>query len=212
MTKPLWLFRFASLTLLSAAFLDAAAKSEKIRNDHVVVYESTLAQGQEESLSGDRPSVIVYLGPGTIAISPSLDKKTSTVQPGETLFMSPKVRKMKNIGSSDVRFVQIDFLGKGAPEKWGNAGLSPHYKVVFENEYARAYDIHIPAHTDEPQHTHKDRIVICLSGAELTHHFPDGRTEVSSLKTGEIAWRRGSTHIGENHGSSDFRAIAIEPK
>jgi hypothetical protein len=42
--------------------------------------------------------------------------------------------------------------------------------------------------------------------------MPDGRTETSTLRTGEIAWRNGGTHIGQNLGKTDLRVIAIEPK
>jgi hypothetical protein len=42
--------------------------------------------------------------------------------------------------------------------------------------------------------------------------MPDGRRETSTLKTGEIAWRRGATHIGHNPGKTDLWVIAIEPK
>lgn len=90
--------------------------------------------------------------------------------------------------------------------------LSPNYKLLFENQYTRAYDIRIPAGTKEPQHTHKDRVVVCLSGAKLKHLLPDGREEPSTLKTGESAWRRGGTHIGQNLGDTDLWVIAVEPK
>jgi hypothetical protein len=81
-----------------------------------------------------------------------------------------------------------------------------------ENRYARVYDIRIPAHTNEPQHTHHDRVVVCLSGAKLEHLYPDGRKEPSTLSTGEVAWRRGGTHIGQNLGDTDLWVIAVEPK
>jgi hypothetical protein len=42
--------------------------------------------------------------------------------------------------------------------------------------------------------------------------MPDGHEEPSTLKTGEIAWRLGSTHIGQNVGKTDLWAIAVEPK
>ena len=34
----------------------------------------------------------------------------------------------------------------------------------------------------------------------------------STLKTGEVAFRAGSTHIGRNIGRTDLWVIAIEPK
>jgi quercetin dioxygenase-like cupin family protein len=120
---------------------------------------------------------------------------------------------LKNVGDGAVRIVWTEFRGKGdSEEHWGTNGLSPNYKLLFENDYGRVYDIRIAAGRSEPRHTHRDRVVICLSGAELRHEMDDGRTEVSTLKTGEIAWRRGGTHVGHNLGKTDLWVIAIEPK
>jgi hypothetical protein len=111
-----------------------------------------------------------------------------------------------------MRYVRVNFLGPGAPQTWGMTGLSPNYKLILENQYSRTYDIRIPAHTNEPQHTHRDRVVICLSGAVMKHLFPDGREEPSTLTTGETAYRPGTTHIGQNLGDTNLWVIAVEPK
>ena len=74
------------------------------------------------------------------------------------------------------------------------------------------YNIHVAAGATEPQHTHKNRVVVCLSGADLIHTMPDGKQEAATLTTGEIDWRRGATHIGHNIGKTDLWVIAIEPK
>jgi hypothetical protein len=84
--------------------------------------------------------------------------------------------------------------------------------MLAENQYARAYDIRILPHTFEPQHTHHDRVVVCLSGAELEHILPDGTHQPSTLETGEIVWRLGATHVGHNLGTTDLWVIAVEPK
>jgi len=61
-------------------------------------------------------------------------------------------------------------------------------------------------------HSHHDRVVICLSGAELEHILPDGQKQTATLKTGEIVWRPATTHVGHNLGKTDLWVIAIEPK
>jgi hypothetical protein len=111
-----------------------------------------------------------------------------------------------------LRIVRTEYLGKGDSKTWGKAGLAPDYKLLLENQYGRVYDIRMAAGKSEPLHSHHDRVVICLSGAELEHEMPDGRRESSTLKTGEIAWRHATTHIGHNLGKTDLWAIAIEPK
>ena len=198
------LFCFVSLA-------SAAVQTEKLRNDKVAGFDCTLRPG--ETLNLKQPSVTVYFQGGSLEITPDGGKPQKvTVKPGDTVFRAAQAAVVKNSGSSEIHFARVDFLGSGLPETWGTTGLSPNYKLLFENLYTRTYDIRIPAHTNEPQHTHKARVVVCLSGAKLVHLLPDGREEPSTLQTGEITWRLGATHIGQNLGTTDLWVIAIEPK
>ena len=204
-----WVF---AVILLSLPSIVAAAPIERLRNEKVSVAEQTLAPGETVSLPADHASVIVYLDNGSIEKSTSAGKpQSATVKRGQAVF-EQNAGTIRNTGAASLRIVLTEFLGKGGPETWGTAGLAPNYKLLFENQYGRVYNIEIAAGKTEPLHTHKDRIVICLSGAELEHEMPDGRREVATLKTGEIAWRRGVTHVGHNIGKTDLWAIAIEPK
>ena len=189
----------------------AAVQTEKLRNEKVIAFDCTLGPGATLNIKG--PSVTVYFQEGSIEITPQGGKPQKvTVKPGDTVFRPAQAGVVKNTGSSEIHFARVDFLGPGGSETWGTTGLSPHYKLLFENAYTRVYDIRIPAGTKEPQHTHKNRVVVCLSGAQLRHLMPDGREEPSTLQTGEITWRLGATHIGQNLGSTDLWVIAIEPK
>ena len=191
----------------------AVDQTEKVRNEKVLVVEQTLAPGETAPLPGDRANVAVYLDDGSIEVTPAQGTpRTETVRCGEAVFRPAQIGTVKNGGPSTLRIVQTEYLGKGGPEIWGNAGLAPNYKVLFENQYGRVYDIRMAAGKSEPLHSHHDRVVVCLSGAELEHEMPDGRRETSTLKTGEIAWRRSATHIGHNLGKTDLWVIAIEPK
>lgn len=193
------------------ATLLRASSAEAIRNAQVAVAEQALAPGAMWR-SDAHPAVIVYLDPGAIEmLLPEKDRTATHVTRGYTVFC-PAGAILKNRGTGDVHFVRIEFLGAGTSEQWGTSGLAPHYTLLFENQFGRVYDIRIPAGTSEPRHSHHDRVVVCLSGAELRHEMPDGRSEKSTLKTGEIAWRRGGTHVGHNLGQTDLWVIAIEPK
>ena len=195
-----------------ASVAAGAPPAEKLRNDKVVTLEATLKSGEAVPVEG-RPAVTVYFENGLLEYTPRVgDTGKVTVQRGEAVFSLARAGEIRNTGSSAVHFVRTEFLTDGAGETWGAAGLSPHYKLLIENQYTRVYDIKIPAGTREPQHTHKARVVVCLSGAELKHLMPDGREEPSTLKTGEVAWRSGGTHIGQNLGKTDLWVIAIEPK
>lgn len=210
-------WRSSCLAIVTAVAVSSAvgfaSELEKVRNDKVVAWEEDLGAGEAVSPSTERPALLLYLTEGALTLSPKDGTLTKVnAQPGKVRFEATGFREIRNSSSSPVRLLRVDFHSGGSPEQWGRTGLSAHYQVLLENNFVRVYDIFIPANSNEPQHTHKDRIVVCLAGAELTHLFPNGRTEVSTLKTGQVAWRKGSTHIGQNHSANDFHAIAIEPK
>ncbi len=205
----------AALLIAISSPLPAAGSThvEKIRNDRVIVTEYTLAPGDSIAIDGRLPEARVYFVDAAFEVTPQGGAPRSlTVKRGDVVFNMPQARKVKNTGSTEAHFFRVEFPGKGSQNSWGTAGLPPDDKLLFENEYARAYDIRIPAGRREPQHTHHDRVVVCLNGAEVEHLFPDGRKEPSTLKTGEVVFRSGSAHIGRNSGKTDFWAIAIEPK
>lgn len=199
--------------LLCGANALAGDQTEKIRNEKVLVVEQTVAPGETVSLPNDRAGVVVYFDGGSVqTTSPQGKPQTATVKQGDAVFRPPQAGTLKNAGSAPLRVVWTEYLGNGGSETWGPAGLAPDYKLLFENQYGRVYDIKMGAGKFEPVHTHHDRVVICLSGAELEHTMLDGRKEPATLKTGEIAWRGGVTHIGHNLGKTDLWVIAIEPK
>ena len=205
--------RVALFFLAFAPLATAVEVTDAVRNDRVAVVEITIQPGESETRMGGNPAILVYFTDGSLAIRAGGGRPSVTnVKRGEAVFVEPQERTVKNTGPSPVHFARIEFKGGGLAETWGTTGLSPNYKLLFENQYTRVYDIRIPAGTKEPQHTHHDRIVVCLSGAELKHLMPDGREEPSTLKTGEIVWRRGATHIGQNLGKTDLWVIAVEPK
>jgi len=204
--------RISAAILLSFAMVaSAAVQTEKLRNDKVAAADCTLRPG--ETMNIKQPSVTVYFQGGSLEITPERGKPQKvTVKPGDTVFRPAQTGVVKNTGSSEIHFARVEFLGSGGSETWGTTGLSPTYKLLFENPYARVYDIRIAAGNKEPQHTHRNRVVVCLSGAKLVHLMPDGSKEPSTLQTGEILWRLGATHIGQNLGTTDLWVIAIEPK
>lgn len=191
----------------------APGTEEKIRNDKVSVTEVVLEPGEVDSFAGRNPSVTVYWRPATFEVSrDGKNPEKMMVSEGEAVFQRAGPQSIKNTGGTSLRYVRSEFLTQGNSGTWGKAGLAPDYKLLLENQYARVYDIRIPAHSREPQHTHHDRVVVCLSGATLKHLYPDGHEEPSTLATGQIAWRRGGTHIGQNLGDTPLWVIAVEPK
>lgn len=205
--------RFSLLAVIFAGVIAlpvsrAATTTPRLHNDQVDVTETTLAPGESLSLAGHHPSVVVYLT-GSAA---SLDANKKPVHRGESVFVPADVHSIANAGRNPLRFVCVELLTLGSSEVWGSAGLPPNYNVLFENRYARVYDIRIPAQSKEQRHTHHARVVVCLSGAKLEHILADGHTQPSTLNTGDVVWRLGQTHVGHNIGDTNLWAISIEPK
>ncbi len=204
----------AILLAISSPLLAAGSTHvEKLRNARVIVTEYTLAPGDSIAIEGRLPEARIYVADAAFEVTPRGGAPHSlTVKRGDVVFNTPQARTVKNAGPSEAHFFRVEFPGKGSQDSWGTTGLSPNYKMLFENAYARAYDIRIRAGAGEPQHTPRDRVVVCLNGAGVEHQFPDGHKEPATLKTGEVAFRAGSTHIGRNIGTTDLWVIAIEPK
>lgn len=190
-----------------------ARGAEVIRNDRVIASDEIVRPAGTESSGEGLASVTVFLNDGSISIiSEAGDSVARTVKRGDVIYRQPHEGKISAAGEQGIRFVRIEFRGKGLAETRGRGGLAPNYRLLIENDHARVYNIRIPAGTSEPSHTHHDRVVVCLSGAQLRHVLPDGHEEDSTLKTGECVWRRAQTHVGKNIGNTDLWVIAVEPK
>jgi quercetin dioxygenase-like cupin family protein len=212
MYRPLLMIGTA-MCITAFPSLLTAGSVQKFTNDKVSVTEDTLAPGESQSQPSARPGIIVYLSGGSVAVTSANGRSIKEpVKRGDTVFYPAGTKPLKNAGSSDLRFVRVEFVTDGKQETWGMAGLPPNYKILVENRYARAYDIKIAPHSYEQRHTHHDRVVVCLSGATLEHLLPNGQKQPSTLKTGEIAWRPGATHVGHNMGSTELWVICVEPK
>jgi hypothetical protein len=201
------------LLLLAVPAAIPAESTVRFSNEKVLVTEDSLKPGETASLSGKRPTLLVFFSGDAVEYTTIQgDGRRGVVKRGETVFFANHEDSIKNIGASKLDVVVTEFLTDGKQETWNMSGLAPNYKMILENQYARTYDIRIPAQSFEPQHTHHERIVICLSGAQLEHILPNGEKQPSTLKSGEVAWRPAATHIGHNFGHTDLWVIAIEPK
>ena len=91
--------------------------------------------------------------------------------------------------------------------------VSPQYYVVrFENDRVRVLEFHMKPGEKEALHSHPAGVVYLLADATIRNGLPDGTSSEKSLKAGDVLWRENTTHTGENVGSTEARAIAIELK
>jgi hypothetical protein len=191
----------------------AAATGGDFSNSKVAVTEVKLAPGEYETVTGHHPSVVVYLEgyEAQIKFADGKLKRESVVR-GETLQEPAEAGVLTNIGKVSLRLVRVEFLTAGGNEMWGRSGWPPNYQMIFEDQLSRTYNIRVAAHATEPQHTHHDRVVVCLSGGRIEHTLPDGSVQLTTLHDDEVGWRSGQTHVGHNLGDTNLWVVAIEPK
>ena len=202
-----------ALLAAQASFPATSREKEKFRNAQVIVTEESLAPSEKGGLPESHPCLFVFLGGRTARVVTASGKTRSEhVERGQVWFEPAAGGSIWNDDASELRFVRVEFLNHGSDDTWGMTGLAPAYRMLLENGYARTYEIRIPAQGFEPQHTHHDRVVVCLSGAELEHILPNGEHQPARLKTGEVTWRPAATHTGHNTGHTDLWVVAIEPK
>jgi hypothetical protein len=191
----------------------AATPIVPLNNDKVTAYEETLKAAEVESAGGGLPSITVFLSDGIIQRAPATGPATTaTVRRGDVIFRGPHEGRITATGPTGIQLMRIEFKRPESKIAWGTSGFAPDYRMLVENGYARTYDIRIAAGKSEPMHSHHDRVVVCLSGAQLRHVLADGQQQDSSLETGQCLWRLGQTHVGNNIGKTDLWVIAIEPK
>jgi beta-alanine degradation protein BauB len=96
----------------------------------------------------------------------------------------------------------------------GPMTTTPHfYKTLFENEKVRVLEYHLKPHEIEPMHSHTtEGIVYVLSDAKLKFTIPDRPAEERSAVAGQVIWREPVTHVVENVGDTEARAIVVELK
>src|SRR6185437_5216405 len=123
-----------ALSLAALPSLSAANSVQKISNRRVIVSEGTLAPGEAASLPSARPSVFVYFAGDQVDVVPASGKDANeAIRRGETVFEPAGTKSLKNIGSSQVKYVRTEFLTSGKQETWGKTGLPSNYKILVEN-------------------------------------------------------------------------------
>ncbi len=87
-----------------------------------------------------------------------------------------------------------------------------HYKVEMENSKVRVLRIHYGAHEKSVMHYHPDSVAIFLNDGHSKFTLPDGKTQDSSFKAGQVIWEAAMKHLPENVGDEAFELILVELK
>ncbi len=87
-----------------------------------------------------------------------------------------------------------------------------HYKVEFENARVRVLRVHHDPHDRAPMHEHPAGVVVWLTDSHEKLIFPDGKSQESRSKAGEVSWTGGTKHAVENLSDQPFEVMLVELK
>lgn len=91
--------------------------------------------------------------------------------------------------------------------------VSPHlYTVKIDNDRVRVLEFRMAPGQTEPMHDHPPFVVYFLGDALIRATAADGTTSESKIAAGDVGWRERTTHAVTNIGTTDIRALIVEPK
>lgn len=91
-------------------------------------------------------------------------------------------------------------------------GNEPHHHLIFQNDYARAYYVEVPAHQSTLLHQHDlPYMAVALGPAEIVNAV-QGKPEVPlTLTDGQVIYSKGGfAHIARADTGLPFRNITVE--
>jgi quercetin dioxygenase-like cupin family protein len=83
------------------------------------------------------------------------------------------------------------------------------YKLLFENERVRVFEVRFKPGERIAMHSHPDHVVYVLGDGTLKLSYPDGKAVEVVLKAGQTLWIPAETHAAENVGSTDAHSIVV---
>lgn len=87
-----------------------------------------------------------------------------------------------------------------------------HYKVEFENAQVRVLRVTYGPHEKSAMHEHPPSVVIWLTDEHGKFTLPDGKTQESHKKAGDIAWAPAEKHLPENLSDKPLELVLVELK
>ena len=91
--------------------------------------------------------------------------------------------------------------------------VSPeNYKLLLDNDHVRVLQMTLKAGESDVTHSHRNETVYFESGGKVVVHLPDGGTAELEPPDGFVMWHEAWTHRVQNVGTTDIRAIIVEPK
>ena len=89
--------------------------------------------------------------------------------------------------------------------------LSPNnYKVLLKNKQVRVLEVVLKPGDKSPMHHHPDNVIYVIKGGTARFTDEKGKSDMVTLKTGEVMYREDQHHEVENVGKTTIRVLNVE--
>lgn len=224
MRSPLLLTAFLFLFAATGLAQDPVQVDPKhyqvvLENDQVRVLRITYAPGEKSVMHKHPEGVAVFLSEHRVRFGlPGGKSEERAGTRGQTLWSPAETHLPENISSAPLELILVELKGKKSSGGAVAASEDPvkvasnHCTVDFENDQVRVLRWKVPAGEKTAMHAHPDSVAIPLTELRGRYTYPDGTTEVATVRAGEVRWSGARKHIGENTSSQPVEIIEIELK
>jgi hypothetical protein len=113
---------------------------------------------------------------------------------------------MKALSVGVTVFVCLSLIPSSAGSQTGTPKAE---KLVFENEYVKAYEVSLKPGENLPPHETGNRLIYSLTAYKLTYHW-ENRSAEENRKAGEIHFHPAGIHHEENSGKAVAKFLMVE--
>ncbi len=214
---------FASVPALAQDPAKVAAKQCKVEleNDYVRVLHWTVGP-HEKTAMHEHPALVSISLSGSKTRYTAPDGKTRDLESkaGQATWSDPQKHSSENLGDKAGEIIQVELRKKPAaamtaiPVSEDSVTVDPkHYKVEFQNDRVRVLRIKYGPGEKSVMHSHPANVAVFLTGGQTKMTLPDGKSNVSSVKAGQVQWSGNKEkHLPENVGGKPFELILVELK
>jgi uncharacterized RmlC-like cupin family protein len=205
-----------------AAGLAAAASEVLLENEQVRVLRAVdQPHVASQPHRHERNRVIVYLQPGSERITPAGGQAENLEWKAGEARWSPAggTHTSEITSNAPVTMIEVEIKKAGDPGEKVSATLDPlkvdpqTYKLVLENSQVRVMHVTMQPHRHVPLHQHMlNRVMVYLMDQHSSMTTPDGKTETSQHKAGDVAWGGATKHSEINLSDKPLEVLVVEVK
>jgi len=210
----------ASAPALAQDAVKVAAKQCKVafENDYVRVLHWTVGPREKTAMHSHPALVSISLTANKTRFTSS-DGKTRDIESkaGQATWSDPDKHSSEGLGDKASEIIQVELKKQPGdamtafPATDDSVAVDPkHYNVEFQNDRVRVLRIKYGPGEKSVMHAHPANVAVFLADGQAKMTLPDGKTNVTGFKAGQVQWAGKEKHLPENSGSKPFELVLVE--